>query len=75
MVARGCIRRNVLWRTNATTLILSSCEADEEDSPSRLVRFSMVRYHTSSKSATVERVFEEEIRQKEEARIKEEEAK
>lgn len=62
-----------LWRTNGTTPILSSCEADEEDSSSRLVRFSLVRYHTSSKSATVERVLEEEYRQEEETRIKEQE--
>jgi len=61
-----------LWRTNATTPVLSSCEADEEDSSSRLVRFSMVRYHTSSKSATVERVLEEEMRE-EQTRIRKEE--
>lgn len=59
-----------LWRTNETTPILSSCEADEEDSNTRLVRFTMVRYHTSSKSATVERVLEEEYRREEETRIK-----
>ena len=57
-----------LWRTNVTLPILSSCEADEEDSSSRLVRFSLVRYHTSSKTATL--AVEEDIR--EQTRIKEE---
>lgn len=37
-----------LWR-NVSLPVLSSCE-DEEDSSYRLVRFSMVRYHTSTAS-------------------------
>jgi hypothetical protein len=56
--------RLCLWRTNGTVPILSSCEADEEDSAMRLVRFSMVRYHSSSKSAAVERVLQEDLQQK-----------
>jgi hypothetical protein len=56
--------RLCLWRTNGTVPVLSSCEADEEDSAMRLVRFSMVRYHSSSKSAAVERVLQEDLQQK-----------
>lgn len=54
-----------LWRQNTTIPTLSSCEADEEDSSSRLVRFSMVRYHSNKQSAsTVERVLEEDMKKR-----------
>jgi hypothetical protein len=42
-----------LWR-NVSSPILSSCEDDKEDSSHHLVRFSMVRYHTSAASNPVE---------------------
>ena len=43
-----------LWRRMNHTLpaaVLDSCDRKEQDSSSRLVRFSMVRYHTSAATA------------------------
>jgi hypothetical protein len=42
-----------LWR-NVSSPILSFCEDDKEDSSHHLVRFSMVRYHTSAASNPVD---------------------